>query len=108
MKSSIISSSQPRSVAVADLNNDHHLDIVIANYGTNSIGILLGFGNGSFQDQTTYSTGYDSIPYSLAVADFNKDNQLDIAVANYGTDNIGILLGYSNGTFASQITYTTT
>jgi hypothetical protein len=63
---------------------------LVANYGTNNIGILFGYGNGSFQDQTTYSTGYDSMPYPIAVGHFNKDNQLDIAVANYGTNNISI------------------
>src|SRR5438128_1431472 len=102
MKSSLSSSSQPRSIAVGDLNNDHQMDIVVVNYGTNNIGILLGYGDGSFQDQMTFSTGYDSIPYSLAVGDLNKDNQLDIIVANYGTNNIGIFFGYDNGTFANQ------
>ena len=100
-------SSHPLFVTVAHLNNDDQTDLVVVNYGTNTVGILLGFGNGSFQDQTTYFTGYDSIPYSLAVGHFNKDNYSDIAVVNYGTNNVGILLGYDNGTFTSQKTYTT-
>ena len=103
-----LGSSRPLFITIGDFNKDNRMDIVVANYGTNSIGILLGYGNGSFQDQITYSTGYDSIPYSLAVGDFNKDNHLDIAVANYGTNNIGIFFGYGNGTFTSQKTYTTT
>jgi len=102
-----LGSSHPLFVTVGDFNQDNRTDIVVVNYGTNNIGILLGYGNGSFQDQTTYSTGYDSIPYSVAVGYFNKDNRLDIAVANYGTNNIGIFLGYGNGTFADQQTYTT-
>jgi hypothetical protein len=100
-------SSRPLFVTIGDVNKDNRIDFVVANYGTNSIGILLGYGNGSFQDQTTYSTDYDSIPYSLAVGDFNNDNHLDIAVANYGTNNVGIFLGYGDGTFANQQTYTT-
>jgi hypothetical protein len=102
-----LGSSRPLFITVSDFNKDNRTDIIVTNYGTNSIGILLGYGNGSFQDQTTYSTGYDSIPYSLVVADFNEDNRMDIAVANYGTNNIGIFLGYDNGTFSSQNTYTT-
>jgi hypothetical protein len=102
-----VGSSHPLFITIDDFNNDTCMDIAVANYGTNNIGILLGYGNGSFQNQTTCSTDYDSIPCSLAVADFNKDNQLDIVVANYGTNNIGIFLGYGNGTFASQKTYTT-
>ncbi|CAF2417401.1 unnamed protein product [Rotaria sp. Silwood2] len=103
-----LGSSRPFFITIGDFNNDNQMDIAVANYGTNTVGILLGNGNGSFQDQTTYPTGYDSLPYALAVGDFNKDNQLDIAVANYGTNNIGIFLGYGNGTFASQTIYTTT
>ncbi len=102
-----VGSSHPLFVTVGDFNKDNRMDVVVVNYGTNSIGILLGYGNGSFQNQRIYSTDYDSIPYSVAVGDFNHDNQLDIAVANYGTNNIGIFLGYNNGTFAPQITYTT-
>ena len=51
---------------------------------------------------TTYSTGYFSFPSKLAVSDFNNDTHLDIAVANYGSDNIGIFLGYGNGIFANM------
>jgi hypothetical protein len=78
------------------------MDIVVANNGTDSISILLGYGDGYFQDPATYSTGYDSVPSSVAVADFNKDNHLDIAVADDGTNNIGIFFGYSNRSFTSQ------
>ena len=100
--------SHPLFVTIGDFNNDHRMDLAVVNYGTNTIGILIGYGNGYFRDQVTYSTEYDSIPQTLAVGDFNNDNQLDIAVANYGTNNIGIFFGYGNGTFANQITYATT
>jgi hypothetical protein len=102
MKSSVISSSQPRSVIVADLNNDHQLDIVAVNSGTNNIQIFLSKGDETFENLTTYSTGPQSNPHSIAVSDFNNDNYLDIVVANYGTNNIGIFLGNGNGTFTDQ------
>jgi hypothetical protein len=99
MKSSITFSSQPRSVAVGDMNNDHQMDIIVANYGTNMIGIFLSTGDGTFADQQTFLTGSESRPYSIVVNDFNNDNYLDIAVANYATNNIAIFLGNGNGTF---------
>ncbi|CAF4120732.1 unnamed protein product [Adineta steineri] len=43
----------------------------------------------------------------VAIADFNQDKQLDIVVANYGTSNIEIFIGFNNGTFDSMITYST-
>ncbi|CAF4146497.1 unnamed protein product, partial [Adineta steineri] len=99
--------SGPVSVAVADFNNDKQLDIVVANYGTNNIGIFLGYGNGTFSTQITYSTGDNSQPNAVTIGDFNNDKQLDIVVANYGTNNIGIFLNYGNGTFSSQTIHST-
>jgi hypothetical protein len=95
--------SLPQSMAIADFNNDDYLDIIVANYGKNNIGILLGYNNGLFMNQTTQTTGNNSQPRSVAVGDFNDDNRSDIVVANAGTNNIGILLGYGNGTFSPII-----
>jgi hypothetical protein len=83
------------------------MDIGVANSGTNNIGIFLGNGSISFTNQMTYSTGLNSSPYSVAIGDFNNDTKLDIVVANYGSDNIAILLGYDNGSFAAIMTYST-
>lgn len=96
--------SRPRQVAIGAFNEDKHRDLVVANSGTDYIGFLMGYGNGTFASQTTQSTGLGSRPYSATVRDFNNDTELDIVVANYGINSIGVLLGYSDGTFASQIT----
>jgi hypothetical protein len=100
-------SFRPRSIVIGDFNNDDQMDISIANSGADNIGIFLGYGNLSFANQTIYSTGLHSSPYSIAVGDFNNDTQLDIVVANYGSDNVGIFLGYGNGSFKNQTTYST-
>jgi hypothetical protein len=99
--------SQPHSVALADFNNDGHLDIAVANYGTNNVGILLGHSNTVFDPMMTYPTGTDSAPYSVAVADFNNDHHLDIVVTNSETDSIAVLHGYGNGSFVIRATYST-
>jgi hypothetical protein len=97
--------SYPCSVGVGDFNNDNRLDIAVANSGTGNVGVFLGYGNGTFSSQTTYFTGLDSQPYSIAVGDFDNDTRLDIAVANYGINNVGILFGYGNGSFQSQMNF---
>ena len=79
----------------------------LLNYDTSNIGIFLGYGDGTFSSQASYSTGSNSQPYAVIVDDFNKDGRLDIAVANYGTNNVGIFIGYGNGTFSKQTTYST-
>ena len=96
--------SRPRHVVTGDLNNDHHLDLVVAYSGVDSIGIFFGYGSTSFADPITYSTGLASHPLALALGHFNNDTYLDIAVANFGTHSIAILLAQANGTFPSSPT----
>ncbi|CAF4366284.1 unnamed protein product, partial [Adineta steineri] len=103
----IVSDSHPHSIAVADFNNDHLPDIVVPNSGTSTLGIFLRQNNTTFRDQITYSTGSGSLPYTVCVGDFNHDQHIDIAVANYGANNIGIFLAKGNGTFMTQITFST-
>ena len=92
----------PMSVKVADLNNDGHLDLVICFLSCN-VGILFGNGNGNFVEQMVYPTGDDSFPTVVAVDHINRDEHFDIAIINKDANNIGILLGNGNGTFAEQI-----
>ncbi|CAF5000460.1 unnamed protein product [Rotaria sp. Silwood1] len=97
--------SSVQSVVIGDLNNDTNLDIVLANYGTNNIGVLVGYGNGSFENQMMFSTGANSHPISIAIGDFNGDRVVDIAVANHGTKHVDMMLGNENGEFAMQTSY---
>ena len=85
-------SSQPSGVAVGQLNKDNTSDIVISNYGTNTILVLYGYGNGTFGNDALYKLGYDYRPYSVAIIDLNNDNWMDIAVACYNTDHIETLV----------------
>jgi hypothetical protein len=95
-----LTGSSPSSVAVGDFNNDTQLDMVVTNSGNHDVSVLLGYGNGSFADQTTYDTGVG--PWSIAFGDFNNDTILDIVVANYGSNNLDIFLGHGDGTFAER------
>jgi len=87
--------------AAADLNGDGNLDLVTANYLANNVSVLLGKGDGTFQPAKFYSPGPD--PYGVAIADFNQDGILDVAVANDGgfgaTGSFSLLRGKGDGTF---------
>ena len=102
-----LGSSRPLSLAVGDLNQDNKLDIAVANYGTLDIIILIGFNDGSFRIKAFYNMGYDSIPYSIVLADFNNDERLDIATVNYGTSDLAVLLANKNEVFTIR-KYSTT
>jgi len=58
-----------------------------------------------WRPQSDYSTG--NTPAALAVADFNADGKLDIAVANQGGNTVSVLLGNGDGTFAAHVDYAT-
>ena len=65
------------------MNGDGKPDIVVANSpAVNTVSVLLGNGNGTFQTQQTFATGSD--PDSVAVGDVNGDGIPDIVVANIG------------------------
>ena len=99
--------SYPKSVVIEDFNGDGHLDLAVANYYAYNLGVLLGNGNGTFAAQRTFWTGYRSYPSSIVTDDFNGDGHLDLAIANYGMDNVGVLLGNGDGTFEAQTTFST-
>ena len=102
------------SVAVADVNGDGKLDIVVGNgcaSGTycspeGSVGVLLGNGDGTFQPAHSYNSGGASLfGSSVALADLRGDGKLDIVVANENANNVGVLLGNGDGTFSDAVTY---
>ena len=57
----------------------------------------------NFSPQTTFTVG--SSPLSVAVGDFNGDSNPDLATANYGNNNVSVLLGNGSGGFGSQTTF---
>ena len=68
---------------MADLNGDGKPDLVVADGYADCVSVLLGNGNGTFQNQVTFATS--SHPYYLALADFSGAGKLDLAVTTAST-----------------------
>jgi VCBS repeat protein/IPT/TIG domain-containing protein len=102
----------PASVITADFNGDGKLDLAIANIGLvgepgNTVSILLGNGDGTFQPAVNYLT--NDFPRQLVAGDFNGDDKLDLAaITGPGpTGAISVLLGNGDGTFRPHTDYAT-
>jgi hypothetical protein len=111
---------QARSAAVADVNGDGKLDLLVTNYcatsdcanSTGAVGVALGNGDGSFQATVTYSSGGWGAS-SIAVADVNGDGKPDLLVAHQcdtapscSNSVFTVLLGNGDGTFQVPQGYT--
>jgi hypothetical protein len=87
--------SGPVSVTLADVSGDGRPDLVVANFNSSTVSVLLnmtrpGATTPSFAAQQTFATG--SEPFSVAVADFNGDGKPDLAVANQISSTVSVLL----------------
>ncbi|HSV12873.1 MAG TPA: FG-GAP-like repeat-containing protein, partial [Tepidisphaeraceae bacterium] len=86
----------PQGLATADLNKDGKLDLIVSNRsdGVNdpsgNVQVFLGVGDGTFLPPFAF-TAHKS-PVGTAFADFNGDGRLDLAVANFNSDDVSVLL----------------
>ncbi|HEV2351609.1 MAG TPA: FG-GAP-like repeat-containing protein [Terriglobia bacterium] len=95
----------PYSLTVGDFNGDGNLDIAVANSTDNTVSILLGNGDGTFQPQYTLATG--PAPLSITSGDFNHDGKVDLAVTSRDNFTVSIMLGNGDGTFHARVDYAT-
>jgi hypothetical protein len=100
--SGISAGAETEVVAIGDVNGDGKPDIVVVDEGSSNVGVLLGYGDGTFRPAVTYGLD-DCCPTSVAVADVNSDGMPDLIVA--GIEGLDVLLGNGNGTFQSTVSY---
>ncbi len=93
----------PTSIHVSDFNGDGFSDLITTNIQGNSLSLLLGNGDGGFQDQKIISACQE--PRNIAVDDFNLDHKSDLVVACSGDDHALVFLGQGNGTFIRGAQY---
>ena len=91
--------TNPHRLTVADVNGDGKPDLVAANYGSGTVSVLLGNGNGTFAGAADLRRRRAArAPWRSA--DLNGDGKPDLAVANYSSNSVSVLLGNGNGTLS--------
>jgi Bacterial Ig-like domain (group 3)/FG-GAP-like repeat len=98
--------------ALGDLNHDGILDLIVTGAGaatsgsasTPNVYTLLGKGDGTFATANTQMLGgADGVgATSIAIADLNKDGNLDVAAGN-PNDYTEVLLGNGDGTLSGTL-----
>jgi hypothetical protein len=99
-------------VAIADVNGDGILDLVILNSNNpTTISVMVGAGDGTFGAPVSYllPTSSTYVPAAMAVADVNGDGKPDVVVAlgnlSGGSAVLTVLLNQGGGTFGSAVIY---
>src|SRR5205814_10299114 len=73
--------SDPRSVAIADLNGDGRPDLALASSGSNAVSMLIVDADGNIASRSEYMTA--AYPNSVAIGELNDDRTPDLSVAKY-------------------------
>jgi hypothetical protein len=96
--SPITTGTSPWGGAAADVNNDGLVDLIIPNYGSSTVSILLGNGSGGFTAAAAVTVS--GSPSYVAAGDFNQDGKLDFAASESVAGAVGVFLGNGSGGFS--------
>ena len=97
-------------IAADDLDLDGNLDVVVSHSRTSltpqsdSVSVLFGNGDATFQGPVTLTTGFDTYPPTIA--DLNDDGRPDIVAANELGNNVSVLLNADAGAPTTHTTVT--
>ncbi len=101
----------PFGIAIVDADGDGKLDLVVANYNSNTISVFRNTstsGTISFATKVDFTTGLN--PSSVAIGDVDGDGKPDLVVANYGSNTVSVFRNTSaigSVSFAAKVDFTT-
>ena len=91
---SLATGVNPAGIAAADLNNDGSPDLVVTNYGDNTVSVMInstppGAQTATFLAQQILPVGH--APSAVTAQDFNNDGRIDLAVTNFADNSVSVL-----------------
>jgi hypothetical protein len=99
----------PLGIAVGDFNGDAKPDFVTANVFSHDVSVLKGTGGLNFAAPTSINT-YNPLksgekrsgPTTVVAGDFNGDGKPDLAITNFFSQDVSVMLGTGSGTFGAR------
>jgi hypothetical protein len=97
--------NEPRGVAIGDLDADGWPDLVVANSNFSvplpgKVTILRGIGGGNFDFPIAYAAAVET--WGVALADFDADSHLDVALTNATSNTVTVWRGRGDGFLAER------
>jgi len=97
-------SGEPAALLFADLNKDSRDDVLMTQYGAQSVAVLLaGTPSGTLVTPPNVA-GVGLRPIALTAAEVTGDSNLDVVVANFDGNSLSVLRGQGDGSFGSVST----
>ncbi len=100
----------PKDVVGADLNGDGFADLLTCNMAGDpqqSMCVLIGHGDGTFEPYSRYVASYSTIGgvRSLTVGDADADGDVDAMLLNFGSNDFSFYRNRGDGTFEPHVRY---
>ena len=111
------SAPSPFGLALADIDGDGKLDMLVTNYVDNSVSVFRNkassgtISSSSFDAKVEFSTG--STPSDIAIADLDLDGKVDMVVSNFADNTISVYRNISSSgsisssSFDSRVSFST-
>ena len=102
---------RPEAMAAADWTGDGELDLLVANWMSDDLSMLIGRGEGQFEEQVPVFVGNSPPPtgnrnVDVEAGDFNGDGFQDFVVAKrLDASELVVRLGRGDGTFEPLTAY---
>lgn len=90
-----------KSIALADMNNDGYVDIVIGGSSFNQV--VINNGNGTFIDPPIELPGGELQQVYIALADMNNDGFIDVVIARKQVVGIHFAMNNGDSTFRNNL-----